>query len=346
MAAVPAPPSNGDAVNATPYPNDTTDVAEIRKQFLRWAELQHKGNKTGDEQDEQQNLANYLAEHGVLGDPSVLKAVLEGTAYDAKKVRDELLGQTDPNTVNVNDALNGVLNTNRSVSTKSNTVSNTKRTTAEYVDLPTPDEFLDDFDNAFQMHLNGLVQSGAISSEVSTFIAQNMKGQIFGDYLREQTSQLLKGNPLYRVVGTNAEEKLIGSRRGPFSQDQTQQNGTEQINQTDNTAGTQGGLSPADAAAAAARGKNTSAGQAVSQASNLNETRISDQTSQDTLDTTNAIVQRNKLGVVANLSPLDYLKNGAAAQRLNFLYAGKKGTAVRERETATGPDSSGYARRI
>jgi len=340
----PSGPTIGFGATST----DPAVLAKLRDQILRFNELTNKGNKTKEEDDEEQRLATSLAEQGVWLDVATVAKLLKGTTLDPAKVRDAGLGQTDPTKVNVSDALNGVLNTNRSVSVKSDVVSDTKRTTTEYVDLPTPDEFLDNFDNAFQMYLNGLVQSGAIRPEVATFV-QSMKAEIFGDYLREQTKQLLAGNPLFRVTGTNADEKLIGTRRGVYSQDVSQQRGTEQTSQTDKTTGANGGMSPADIAAAAARGEDTSqsaAGQAIDQASALNETRTTDRTSQDTLDQQNAIIQRNKLAVVANLSPLDFLNTGATAQRLNFLFAGQKGSAVRARETATGPDASGYARRV
>lgn len=298
---------------------------------MRFLELAAKGSKTDAELQEELGLATSLANQGLAApNNTALKDLLKGTAYDPAKVGPLLLGNVDPTQTDINAILSGALNTRSTVNTKSNVVTNTQRTTTNYVDLPTPEEFLDDFNNAFAMHIQGLAKTGAVRPEVAAFAANELKTQLFGDYLRAQTAQLLNGNPLYRVVGLNPDAKLLGTRPGDQSQTTAQQQSTTQSSQ-----------SQTSAPAAASSGQG-----AAAYTSTLDETTNAARNDVQNDVNNEAVVQRNKLGVVANLSPLDFLKDQATAQRLNFLYGGQKGAAVREARTAAGQDFSGAARRI
>lgn len=232
--------------------------------------------------------------------------------------------------------IGGYLSSSFSERTNRNITSNTqtKQTTREYVDLPTPEEFLDDFTNAYNIHITGLVQSGAIRPEVAAF-AREMQNEIFGEYLREQTKRMLSGEPLWKVVGLNADEKVLGARQGDsYARDST--SNLVSKDQTSRSETTTGGAS----------GATTGAGQAVEGASESGTSEYTEnRRDTDVVDESEYLVSRNRLTYVANLAPLDFMKGGASAQRLNFLYAAQKGTAQRAAQTATGGDYAG-ARRI
>jgi hypothetical protein len=231
------------------------------------------------------------------------------------------------------------------------TTTNIKQTAVTYVDLPTPEEFLDDFTNSYNIHITGLVQTGAIRPEVAEF-ARSMMGEVFGEYLRERTAGLLKGEPLWKVVGLNADNKLLGSRTG--DQTQTDSDSTS-VNTSTPTSGAPAAPPPSEedqkrikeAYASDPEGAKKFFGEQGGAAAALGGSETTTDTSKEStkFDQTEAIVSRNKLGYVANLAPLDFLKGGANAQRLNLLYGGYKGAAARGAQTATGGESAS-ARRI
>lgn len=232
---------------------------------------------------------------------------------------------------------------------------NTQQTVTNYVDMPTPAEFLDNFQNAFGMHIQGMLSSGAISQDVANFANQN-QSMFLGDYMRAQIADVLKGNPLFRVVGLNPDEKLIGSRAGYGTSSNINDNSSEgfNLNRSENTAGGTNdslgnGLTTLfanEGAGVPTIGALTGGGGSGSSTLNLqDQTNMTDAEKQN-LATQEAIIQRNKLGVVANLAPLDFLKDGASAQRLNFIYAGQKGTQEREFQTSTGTSNDQAVRRV
>lgn len=308
--------------------------AELRGALLEFLSLSYVADKTPDQLSRQIELASYLGDIG-LGSPNNakrLKDMLQGTPFDADLVQKTILASADPSQIDTSALLSGALNTstNRTTNIVSDTVSRTDRTTTRYVDVPTPDEFLDDFDNAFSIHVEGLVQTGQLRPEVAQFAQQN-RSLFFGEYLREQVGRLLKGEPLYKVTGTSADERLIGSRRGEVTQDKGTSRQTERAT---------------SAASQTAVPSETPLGKAIESASTETENRTEQSTYDTTLDETEALIQRNKLAVVANLSPLDFLKGSAEAKRLNLLYGGQKGAAQRAAQTAAGQDFSGSARRV
>lgn len=212
---------------------------------------------------------------------------------------------------------------------------NIKQTSVEYIDLPTPEEFLDDFNNMYGVHITGLVQSGALRPEVAAF-AREMQSELFGEYLRKQIDGLLKGEPLWKVVGQDAQNRLVGTRTGAQ---------TDTLSEQQRKSSSVTGRSESSTTTPAP--SQTTAGQAlesgsISSTGTVNEDEnISERTK---FDQTEAIVARNKLSYVANLAPLDFLKDSATAQRLNFLYGAQKGTAQREAQTASGRESAAVRR--
>ena len=230
--------------------------------------------------------------------------------------------------------LSNLLNSTFTENVRRNTVSSqeTNRTSRTYVDLPTPAEFLDNFNNAYNIHLTSLSQSGAIRPEVAAF-SRELQQQIFGEYLAEQTRRMMAGEPLWKVVGQNAEEKQVGVREGQ-SEIQTSQGESKSTTSSVRNE-TQSGI-PSVTGAGAAVELGTTSGTTNTE---------STEAATDILKANEIVMSRNNLAYVANLSPLDFFKDKATAQRLNFLYAGQKGNIQAQRENALGGDYAG-ARRV
>lgn len=330
--------------------NDPLNLGELQKQeeelvkeIQRLGQLLYDPSKTDDEWNEQVSLLTRLQRY--ITDPamqSTFNKLAKQAGFDPDSYARAALGASE--SIDPSQILSGALNTNTNRTSNRNTVTNqdtvtrTDRTTTTYVDVPTPEEFLDNFERSFSIHIEGLVQTGGLRPEVAAFAQQN-KGLFYDQYLREQVAQLVQGKPLFRTVGLNADEKLVGSRTGEVTQDKgvsqqnSQQNSTQRSTENSSSVPSESPL-----------------GQALEQAgtdnSVENTTEKSTNTYDNLLNTTEAIVTRNGLAVVANLAPLDYLKDQTTVERLNLLFAGEKGSAQRRAATAAGQDFGGSARRV
>lgn len=215
-----------------------------------------------------------------------------------------------------------------------------KTTGVLYQNLPTPEEYLDNWDRGFQAHLSGMRATGAISSEAADW-AEGQSTMFYGQYVRAQLAGVLKGQPLFRVAGLNADNKLIGTRQGAYESGTTadQRQMDEQLHQTSS-----GSAQISDIALDSILRRSTP-GSSVGTSARVGATRggsgiaidthgTTDDLTQTLRDQQEAIVQRNNLAVVANLSPLDFLKDNMDAGKLNLLYEGQKGTRAASTQVA------------
>lgn len=319
-------------------PNDPLNFGQLQeqedelvKEIQRLGQLLYDPDKTDAEWDQQVALLTRLQRY--ITDPAmegVFNKLAKQAGFDPQAYQKAALGASD--SIDPGAILSGTMNTNTNRNTVSNqdTVSSTKRTTTTFVDMPTPEEFLDNFERSFAIHIEGLKQTGGLRTEVAEFALQN-QGLFYDSYLREQVAQLLAGTPLFKTVGLNADEKLIGSRQGELTQDKSKTAQNSQQNTTANQS---------------AVPSETPLGKALDSTASESSTEKSTSTYDNTLDTTEAIVQRNGLAVVASLSPLDFLKGDANKDKLELLYGAKKGTKQRAAQTAAGQDFGGSARRV
>lgn len=330
-------------------PNDPGPIPGLVREMARWEELQRKlaeGDRLTAKEYEEIVFLDRRLEALRKDDPSTFDKVSSAlTTLERSRGGNGIPG-------GIMDGSSAFANSFSSSERITRTAqSDTKQLTTRYVDLPTPDEFLDDFENSYNIHITGLVQTGAISPAVAQFARENA-GNVFGEYLREQTARLLKGEPLWRVVGQNADNQLIGRRTGEFAETETEQaeNIQRNISESQSTTASGGAVTRAQEEAAARlqqqptaatqvteTAAQSPAGQAVESSTSTGtstEDTLSKEKSRFTQD--EALVSRNRLGYVSNLAPLDFLKNSASAQRLNLLYGGQKGLAVREQQTAAG----------
>lgn len=358
--ADPKPTGGGDF----PAISEQDELPGLVRQMARWEELQRKlqnGDRlTAQEYEEVVYLDNNLNQ--LMKERPDLYNKVSSSLTTLEKARGGTPGA--PGSLsdgNASSSFNSTFSERSTVDRRQQ--QDVQQLTSRYVDLPTADEFLDDFENAYNIHLTGLVQTGAINPAVAQFARENMS-QVFGEYLREQTARLLKGEPLWRVVGQNANNQLVGRRTGEFSDTDTQTaaetrenfNRTEATRsaggatptspaQTGQTAtgGATGGAAPASQAPAAQSAADAAAqstlGNVVENASGTTSGSTYEdfyQREKTRFQQDEAIVSRNRLGYVANLAPLDFFKDQATAQRLNLLYGGYKGAQVRQNQTAAG----------
>lgn len=82
-----------------------------------------------------------------------------------------------------------------------------------FVDVPTPEEFLDDWENAFAGYMYSLFNSGQISKEVLDYAFAN-RTVFLNRYLAALTDRMARGEDIFRVVGLTGPVTTIGHRFG------------------------------------------------------------------------------------------------------------------------------------
>ncbi len=80
-----------------------------------------------------------------------------------------------------------------------------------FVELPTPEEFMDDFQTGLAVFVAGLRKSGGITRDAAAFVLANPQ-QFFNDYLVFQSARIDAGEDIFQVVGATGEPIFIGER--------------------------------------------------------------------------------------------------------------------------------------
>lgn len=229
--------------------------------------------------------------------------------------------------------------------TESNNVSDSNTLTQQrvYVDVPTAEEFLDDWKTGFRTGLQDALDSGTLSGAAYN-LALNQEDRILDEYLGELGQRAARGEEIFHVVGANGEPKREGQRignvaqRGQVGTEVGYQHGTDRTS-TDTTTTPVAGTPGAGGAGAGGAGGSGSV--------TTNDTITTDEQTgkrSGTVDTEHSATQeeiysRPNLGVVKNLSPADFLKEKFAQPgSLETYLRAHKGDVTRERQTATGSE--------
>ena len=221
-------------------------------------------------------------------------------------------------------------------------------TERRYIDIPTPEEFLDDFRTGFSTYIKNL--GGAIPHNAGLWLAENME-MFLDSYLGTLGQMAQRGEQVFRATAVSPEVTPLGQRPGEVS-DVTARGRTEtetvggmtsdQTSRERGTTGTgttEGPAAPAPVAAVAAPG--TSPGAAAGEGTeSLLQTTTTDETTRQRLAETSRekqgvtsdqrtttgmtedVFARPKIGVVRTLSPLDFMAKQWSPSSLLLRYEG------------------------
>lgn len=106
-----------------------------------------------------------------------------------------------------------------------NVVQNTTTTQRKYIDVPTPEEFLDDFQNALAGHLQSGIQSGAVSHQAAQW-ALSHASQLLDTYTGHLAQMAAQGQQIFKANLPSGDPQYLGTRIG----DVTQTQGSTQTN--------------------------------------------------------------------------------------------------------------------
>lgn len=87
------------------------------------------------------------------------------------------------------------------------------RRETRYYDIPTPEEFVDDFQNAIIGYADALHRAGDIDRATRDFMVTS-PGYLWAGFVAEQNRRIEAGEPLYEVVGVTGPQIRLGSRPG------------------------------------------------------------------------------------------------------------------------------------
>jgi hypothetical protein len=215
-----------------------------------------------------------------------------------------------------------------------------------YVDKPTPEEFLDDFQNSITTFVQGMRQSGGIDQATADFLQSNPR-LLLDNYIADLGARAARGEDIFRVVGVNGENTYLGERAGEASVSEysgmTRSQIFEQIasSQRDQiTSQVRQEYTGASGTTALTADQEQQVTEEVDRRINEQTNRLIgeqiSQTGSQTELTTEAVISRPHLTTVFNISPLSFLQNQYTPESLRNLAAGRRGTEEAQARTARG----------
>lgn len=192
-------------------------------------------------------------------------------------------------------------------------------TRREYLDIPTPEEFLDQFSVALATHTQGLVEAGELDRDTAQWIMDN-PDLLFDEYIGEMGQRAAAGEQIFKPVGLEGEPELAGVRPGR--------------QETRDVATTRGAitetLTQAQQAAQATRGGITTP--AATQRTTQERVQLTERERLGaTFAETEEVYTRPKLDYVYAVSPLDWLAEFKPATEITYGAEREKGRRIGER---------------
>ena len=217
--------------------------------------------------------------------------------------------------------------------TGTTTITGTER---RYIDIPTPEEFLDDFQTGFSTYVRGLRRSGAIGVQAATWLMDNME-MFLGEYLGRLGEMAQRGEQVFKPTAVTGEVTPLGTRPGDVGvkraagETVTREAGTTRVGETTTGAEEQtiigaGGEPEVQTLEAPRRAYTTTTAQ------DMAEVLRQDETTRVAME--EEVVARPKVGVVHTLPPVDFLGQQFPASSLNIIFQGRKG--MRAAQTRVG----------
>jgi hypothetical protein len=210
--------------------------------------------------------------------------------------------------------------------------TSTEQISRRFFDVPTTEEFLNDFETAFGGFLGNMRASGLGSGDINLALdpATGLMDLLLSDYMGNIAQRAAAGEDIFELVGTEEDFKLI--REEP---------GTESVTRGEDVSVTEGETTSESrtGGTTTAEGEegpvSTSTSTSTSRGKQRSESR---QTSESRFEETVQVLSRPKIAAVFKFSPTEFLaerfKDDPGA--LSTFIQAQKGTRTRQRQTLTG----------
>ncbi len=162
-------------------------------------------------------------------DPDIVACLFDPDC--ARRMQDAVGGDTATSSIGGDTATSSITDTTISASGKSSKVSTTITDVDEvtdvarrvFFDIPTPEQFLDNFENAFAGFASSMKDAGLGDTDLramldpSTGFIQSM----FSEYMGKIAQRAQAGEELYELAGLTGETKQVGQREGQVIETET-----------------------------------------------------------------------------------------------------------------------------
>lgn len=125
--------------------------------------------------------------------------------------------------------------TSRNAVTNRTGTQNISGSRAVYIDVPTPEEFLDEFQNGLALHVKNLRAQG-LGLNQALWMMENAD-MFLTEYLGEMATRASRGEQVFRPMDVVDDARLMGSRQGEFGTERTQGTTTTQSSGSESAVG-------------------------------------------------------------------------------------------------------------
>lgn len=224
------------------------------------------------------------------------------------------------------DALNNLTTeTTTTGRTRGRDVSITEQVSRRFVGVPTEEQFLNNFENAFVGFTQGMLERGASPADVNLARsgASGLMDMLMDEYMGELSQRAARGEDIFELVGTEGVYELL--RTEPGTESRTIGTG-ERVSEQE-TVSTQ--ISPTTQESAEAEPAPTS----------TSTSRFEDvETRESTFKEVTEVLSLPEISAVFKFSPTQYLTQrfGDNPEQLAVFLRGRKGERTRQAQTAVG----------
>ena len=234
-------------------------------------------------------------------------------------------------------------------SSRGSRISITEQINRRFFEVPTPEEFLDNFEVAFGGFLSNMRDSGLSPGDIGLALdpATGLMDLLLGEYMGGLAQRAAAGEDIFSIVGTEEDFKLLRTEPGTESIEKgTSQNTTKGSSTSSGGSSTQSPTDPDEEKRAfdfgpqqpgAGAGDSEETSRSKQSGSSTSESDSKD-TSLSTFKSVTQVLSAPKIAAVFSFSPgsfLDERFHGDAGELATFI-ASRKGERQRGRQTITG----------
>lgn len=219
-----------------------------------------------------------------------------------------------------------------------------RQTVRRYIDIPTPEQVLDDFETGVSAYMDALVQAGAMSRSDQALAMSTMMPVFLSDYLADLGQRAARGEDIYRVVGVEGEPEFIGTRAGEVSDTIIDEETRRRGKTTTDEAGTTTSSSTSTGTAKQGGESQQNTRSEVAQRSETTTTRKQEDTTETgrtrrRTEQTEEIFARPELARVRAISPAAFMMNkyGNVGQFTNIIRSRSGERAAARSKAERGP---------
>jgi hypothetical protein len=216
-----------------------------------------------------------------------------------------------------------------------------KQVSRVYVDVPTPEEFLDDFSNAFVGYAQDMVEAGMSQGDINLMLdpGTGFMQTMLNEYMGNLAQRAARGEDLFDIAGLEGAPELVGTRPGAVTEQEITRMTRTQAEQVLKERGEEVTNESVQSVIDDDFQQRQSAMTARMEETVVTTTEETlTETGERRFEETEEIFQRPRVTPIFKFSPGEFLQErfGDDLGQLSVQIRGRKGEAARIRQTAAG----------